>query len=31
VGNIDDIPTVASLVDRLEAEYLAARRRIGLP
>src|SRR5688572_20503335 len=30
VGNIDDIPTVAALVDRLEAEYLAARRRIGL-
>jgi nitronate monooxygenase len=28
VGNIDDIPTVAELVDRLEAEYLAARERI---
>ena len=28
VGNIDDIPTVATLVDRLEVEYLAARRRI---
>ncbi len=28
VGNIDDIPTVAELVDRLEAEYRAARRRI---
>ena len=30
VGNIDDIPSVANLVDRLEAEYHAARRRIGL-
>ena len=30
VGNIDDVPTVAALVDRLEAEYHAARRRIGL-
>ncbi|MCC7486161.1 MAG: nitronate monooxygenase [Burkholderiales bacterium] len=29
VGNIDDIPAVAELVDRLEAEYHAARRRIG--
>lgn len=29
VGNIDDLPTVAELVDRLEAEYLAARRRIS--
>jgi nitronate monooxygenase len=29
VGNIDDIPTVAELVDRLESEYRAARRRIG--
>jgi len=29
VGNIDDIPTVAELVDRLEAEYFAARRRIA--
>lgn len=28
VGNIDDIPTVAALVDRLEVEYLAARQRI---
>lgn len=28
VGNIDDIPTVAELVDRLEAEYRAARQRI---
>jgi len=28
VGNIDDIPTVAELVDRLEFEYRAARRRI---
>ncbi len=29
VGNIDDIPTVAELVDRLEAEYRAARRRLA--
>ncbi len=29
VGNIDDIPTVAELVDRLETEYFAARRRIA--
>ena len=29
VGNIDDIPAVAELVDRLESEYRAARRRIG--
>lgn len=28
VGSIDNIPTVAELVDRLEAEYRAARRRI---
>ena len=28
VGGIDDVPTVAELVDRLEAEYLAARRRL---
>lgn len=28
VGDIDDVPTVAELVDRLETEYLAARRRI---
>ncbi|MBI4195555.1 MAG: nitronate monooxygenase [Betaproteobacteria bacterium] len=28
VGNIDDIPTVAELVGRLEAEYRAARRRL---
>ncbi len=28
VGNIDDIPTVAKLVDRLELEYLAARKRL---
>ena len=28
VGNINDIPMVAELVDRLEAEYLAARRRL---
>jgi nitronate monooxygenase len=30
VGNIDDIPSVAELVDRLESEYHAARRRLGL-
>ena len=29
VGNIDDSPTVAQLVDRLEAAYFAARRRIA--
>ncbi|MDP2707191.1 MAG: nitronate monooxygenase, partial [Burkholderiales bacterium] len=29
VGNIDDIPAVAELVDRLEAEYFAARRRLA--
>jgi nitronate monooxygenase len=28
VGNIDDVPTVAELVDRLEAEYRAARKRL---
>lgn len=28
VGNIDDVPSVAELVDRLEKEYLAARRRL---
>jgi nitronate monooxygenase len=30
VGNIDDIPAVAELVDRLESEYRAARRRIAV-
>ena len=30
VGNIDDVPTVATLVDRLEQEYLEARRNLGL-
>ena len=29
VGNIDDVPSVAELVDRLETEYRAARQRIG--
>jgi nitronate monooxygenase len=29
VGNIHDVPAVAELVDRLESEYRAARRRIG--
>jgi len=28
VGDIDDIPAVAELVDRLEAEYRTARRRL---
>src|SRR5262245_28948273 len=28
VGNIDDVPSVAQLVDRLETEYHAARKRI---
>jgi len=28
VGNIDDIPTVAAFVDRLEAEYLEAKRKL---
>ncbi|OGA05516.1 MAG: 2-nitropropane dioxygenase [Betaproteobacteria bacterium RIFCSPLOWO2_02_64_14] len=28
VGDIDDIPPVAQLVDRLDAEYRAARRRL---
>jgi nitronate monooxygenase len=28
VGDIDDVPAVAELVDRLEAEYQAARRRL---
>ncbi len=29
VGDIDDVPSVAALVDRLEREYLEARRRLG--
>jgi nitronate monooxygenase len=28
VGNIDDVPSVRELVDRFEAEYQAARRRL---
>ncbi len=28
VGNIDDVPRVAELVDRLEKEYLEARRKL---
>ena len=28
VGNIDDVPSVAALVDRLEREYLEARRKL---
>jgi nitronate monooxygenase len=28
VGNIDDVPSVAELVDRLEQEYLEARRKL---
>ncbi len=30
VGLMDDIPTVAAMVDRLESEYQAARKRIAL-
>ena len=30
VGLMDDVPTVAQMVDRLEAEYAAARRRLAL-
>jgi nitronate monooxygenase len=30
VGDIDDIPSVAGLVERLEAEYRAARQRLGV-
>lgn len=30
VGLMEDVPTVAEMVDRLEAEYAAARRRLGL-
>ncbi|AKZ64500.1 2-nitropropane dioxygenase [Herbaspirillum hiltneri N3] len=30
VGLMDDVPTVAEMVDRLEAEYVAARRRLAL-
>ncbi len=29
VGNIDDVPGVAALVDRLEREYVEARRQLG--
>ncbi|MEO8442346.1 MAG: nitronate monooxygenase family protein [Betaproteobacteria bacterium] len=29
VGNIDDLPSTAELVDRLDAEYRAARQRIS--
>jgi nitronate monooxygenase len=29
VGNIDDVPTVSVLVDRLEKEYQEARRQLG--
>ena len=28
VGNIDDVPSVAALVDRMEREYLAARQQL---
>ena len=28
VGNIDDVPGVAELVDRLEKEYVEARRKL---
>jgi len=30
VGNIDDVPPVAELVERLAREYAAARQRVGL-
>jgi nitronate monooxygenase len=30
VGNIDDVPPVRELVQRLEREYVAARQRLGL-
>ncbi|KAF3996794.1 NAD(P)H-dependent flavin oxidoreductase [Glaciimonas immobilis] len=30
VGLMDDVPTVAAMVDRLQAEYQAARRRLAL-
>ena len=30
VGLMDDVPTVAHMVDRLEAEYAAARQRLAL-
>lgn len=30
VGLMDDVPSVAEMVQRLEDEYLAARRRLGL-
>ena len=30
VGLMDDVPTVAQMVDRLEAEYAAARQRLAL-
>jgi nitronate monooxygenase len=30
IGLMDDVPTVARMVDRLEEQYLAARRRLAL-
>ncbi len=30
VGQIHDVPSVGEVVDRLEAEYLAARSRLAL-
>ncbi len=30
VGLMDDVPSVAEMVERLKAEYLAARKRLGL-
>ncbi|HWQ39308.1 MAG TPA: nitronate monooxygenase family protein [Burkholderiales bacterium] len=30
VGNIDDVPSAAKLIERLQREYLAARARLGL-
>jgi len=31
VGLMDDVPTVAEMVERLKAQYQAARERLGLP
>jgi nitronate monooxygenase len=31
VGNIDDVPAVRELVERLREEYEAARRHLHLP
>jgi nitronate monooxygenase len=31
VGLMDDVPTVAEMVERLKGQYQAARERLGLP